>query len=93
MCDNVSPPQSLLKEILTSLRNPLWSGVERPFYYCSVRAVLQILSHLVRYPHLERQPLSSDVAQAVKVARRLVVESLPKELMEVFQTLSRGKVV
>ena len=78
--------------MVTSLKSPHWSNVERPLYYTSVRGVLHTLRHLVHHPHLEAQRLSPSVAEAVRMVRRLAVEVLPKEMMELVQVLSRGKV-
>ena len=86
--------QDLLKRFVSTLKDPVWNEVETAMYHRAAAAGLKLLSQLLYFPHLERRgsTLSSSVAKAVRVVKKLCSLSMTKELIEMVFTLAQGKV-
>jgi hypothetical protein len=96
-CDDDPLPsilQDLLKRFVCALRDPIWNEVEAATYHQAAAAGLKLLTQLIHFPHLERRgsTLSSSVAKALRVVKKLCSLSMTKELIEVVSSLAQGKV-
>ena len=86
--------QELLKRFVCALRDPGWNEVEPATYHQAAAVGLKLLSQLIHFPHLERRgfAVSSSVAKALRVVKKLCSLSMTKELIEVVSGLAEGKV-
>ena len=83
-----------MKRFGSTLKDPVWNEVEGETYHQSAAAGMELLCQMLYFPDIERRgsTLSSSVAKALRVVKKLCSLSMPKELIEIVSSLAQGKV-